>query len=212
MSCTFGNNVLVWSIRDNEVIKTLDFVSPPTAASFSPDGQTIAIGCYNGYCFFYAMPDFRYVTQFIAGPRKKKKTTNKKVTSILFHSSSHFFVSTNDSRVRLYSLDNFSVTRKYLGHESKDGLLKVTMSGDKKLIMIGSEKKGAVVIWPIDHEPYFKAMVQGFSRDRNLTCEGFRLGKKVEITGSLFNMDTTISHLSVIVSDGVGNVYLVLSD
>ena len=73
------------------------------------------------------MPDFRYVTQFIAGPRGKKRTSNKKVTSIQFVGNEpKFFVATNDSRIRLYSLENFSVIRKYVGHESKESQMKMS--------------------------------------------------------------------------------------
>jgi WD40 repeat protein len=212
LACTFGNSVLVWSIHEYEVIQTISFVSPPTAAAFSPDGQTIAIGCYNGFCFFYALPDFRYVTQFIAGPRRKKKTSSKKVTSIVFRSATQFFVSTNDSRVRLYSSDNFSVIRKYVGHVSVQANQRVSFSQNADLILCGSEKAGAVFMWPVDHETFFKGHgLAAFCRDRSTTYEGVMLGKKEDITAAIFTRDNTLEHMSVIVTDTNGHLFLILS-
>jgi hypothetical protein len=43
IGCTFGNSVWIW----NEVIQTIDFVSPPTIAAFSPNGQIITIRCWS---------------------------------------------------------------------------------------------------------------------------------------------------------------------
>jgi WD40 repeat protein len=212
LACTFGNVVLVWSIRDNEILQTLQFVSPPTAAAFSPDGRRVAIGCYNGACFVYSLPDYRYVTQFIAGPRRKKKTSSEKVTSIVFVSASQFLISTNDSRIRLYSSDNFSVIRKYVGHVAEDAHQKLTLSPDKSSMMIASEENGAVLIWPIDHEESFKGSgVHKFSRERSKTAEGFELGKKESVTGAIFTIQHTPQNMSVLVTDTEGQMFLVLS-
>jgi WD40 repeat protein len=212
MACTFGNAVWVWHIRDSAVIQTINFVSPPTAATFSPDGQTIAIGCYNGFCFFYAMPDFRYVTQFIAGPRRKKRTSNKKVTSIVFRNATQFFVSTNDSRIRLYSSDNFSVIRKYLGHVSEQANQRVSYSAKCDLRLSGSEKGGGVFIWPVEHEQFFQSWVSAFSRDRSTTFEGILLGKKTFVTAAMFTSDATLEKLSMVVTDTEGHVFLIVSE
>jgi WD40 repeat protein len=212
MACTFGNAVWVWNVRDSAVIHTINFVSPPTAAAFSLDGQTIAIGCYNGFCFFYALPDFRYVTQFIAGPRRKKKTSNKKVTSIVFRNATQFFVSTNDSRIRLYSSDNFSVIRKYIGHVSQQANHHVSYSQCGDLIMTGSEKGGAIFIWPVEHEPFFQSRVTAFSRDRSSTHEGIALGKKIFVTAAIFTVENTLQKLSVVVSDTDGHLFLIAGE
>lgn len=208
LACTFDNKVVVWNARDSEVVHTLDFMSPPTAAAFSPDGAMMAIGCYNGTCFVYTTEDFRYVTQFVAGPRAKKKTSNEKITSILFLSVSQFLVATNDSRLRLYSAENFCVVRKFIGHETKDGMLKMSISPNKALVMCGSEKNGGVVIWPVDHEPYYKGTF-GFTRERTKTCEGFLLGPKTVVTATAFMKETTMERIAVIVTDQAGHVFLV---
>jgi WD40 repeat protein len=212
LACTFGNSVWFWNIRDSEVLQTINFVSPPTAAAFSPDGQTIAIGCYNGFCFFYALPEVRYVTQFIAGPRRKKRSSNKKVTSIVFRNASQFFVSTNDSRIRLYSGDNFSVIRKYIGHVSDRTHQRVSYSERGDLILSGSEKGGGIFIWPVEHEQTFQSRVVAFSRDRSSTCEGILLGRKECVTAAMFTRDNTVGRLSIVASDADGNLFLIVSE
>ena len=160
------------------------------------------------------MPDFRYVTQFIAGPRSKKQTSNEKVSSITFVGNDMFLVSTNDSRIRLYSIENFSVVRKYLGHSSKSSQMKVSVSSDMQLLMTPSEESSEVFIWPIDHAQYFKGggLFSSFLKDRSKTSEGFKLGKKVTINSVAFTKKSSISKLSVLAGDNFGNVYLIESD
>ena len=208
LASTLSNTVFIWSVRTNEVLHKCTFVSPPTTATFSPDGNYVTIGCLNGFVFVYAMPDFRYVTQFIAGPRGKKQTSNKKVTSIVFLGNDRFIVATNDSRIRLYALENFSVVRKYLGHESKDSQLRVSVSPDLKLIMSPSENTDELFIWPVDHSEYFKGsgLFSSFLKDRSKTAEGYKFGKKVIVTAACFTGVASISNLNIIVALNNGSV------
>ena len=214
LAATLGNSVFAWSIRKNEVQHVLNFVSPPTATAISKDGKYIAIGCLNGFVFVYVMPDFRYVTQFIAGPRGKKCTSNKKVTSIEFIDDNKFLIATNDSRIRLYSLENFSVIRKYIGHESKESQLKLSVSSDTELIMTPSENTDEVYIYPIEHEKYFKGsgLFSSFLKDRSKTAIGFKYGKKFVITAAAFTPQASINQMAAIVADSRGGVSYVISN
>ena len=138
--------------------------------------------------------------------------TNKKITSIVFDNDNNFFVASNDSRIRLYSITNFSVIRKYVGHVAKDRRSMISLSPDGDYIMIPSETQGSVFIYPIDHENFFKGSpLTQYSRDRSSTCEGFKFSKEIVITGAVFTLQHSENHLSVIVSDNRGNIYLVLS-
>jgi hypothetical protein len=99
-SCTAAA-VSVWNAANSEVALAIDFVSPPTAAAFTLNGQARAIGCEKGFCFWCSLP-LTYLTQFIAGSRKsRKKKPNNRVTAIVFRNAHHFLVSTNDSRIRM---------------------------------------------------------------------------------------------------------------
>lgn len=213
VACTFGLSAYVWNIESNSILSTINFNSPPTSAIFSPDGSRIVIGCFNGFCFFYNFSDFSYSTQFISGPRNKKLTAGKKITSVVFVNDDQFLVATNDSRIRLYSMQNYSVVRKFLGHISEAAQMKISLSPDHQYIMGTSETKGSVFIWPIDHENCFKKKTLGsrFKRDRSKTCEGFSIGSKVSVNATVFTRFSTNNHLHVILSDNEGRIYTVLS-
>lgn len=214
VSCTFGLAAYVWNVTDHIIIKTIKFNSPPTALTFSPDGSKIVVGCFNGFCYFYNSHDFSYITQFIAGPRHKKLTSGKKITSILFSKNDEFFVATDDDRIRLYSMQNYSVIRKYLGHSSSEAQTMLSLSPDHQFIMAPSETRGQVFIWPIDHEDMFSNGGFGFKfkRDRSNTSEGFGLGMKVTVNTAIFTSFTTTSHLNVLVGDNQGRIYVISSD
>ena len=209
----FNNMVHIWDIAKNEIIKTVNFETFPTAVAFSPDGKKLAFGLVLGQCHIYSYPEVNYITKFLSAPRKKKKMmTNKKITSIVFNQQNQIFISSNDSRIRLYSLDNFNVIRKYVGHEDKERHNQVSLSPDEMFIMIPSETHGAIFIWPVDHENHFKGkLLSSFTHDRSSTCEGFKFGSTKTITGSVFTSQSIEEHLSVIVTDNEGFVYLVIS-
>lgn len=213
IASTLASTVFMWSIRSNEVVHKICFASPPTAVAFSPNGQYVTIGCLNGFVFIYTVPDFQYVTQFISGPRGKKMTSNEKVTSISFVGNSQFLVATNDSRIRLYSFENFSVIRKFIGHESKESQLKISVSPDQKLIMLPSENTCDLFIWPLDHTGYFKGtnLFSSFLKDRSKTAEGIRFGKKVTINAACFTSMASISKLNIVVALNNGSVMRVMS-
>lgn len=213
VSCTFGLAVLVWDISKNQILHTIDFVSPPTAISFSPDGSRVVVGCFNGFVLFYSAEDYSYITQFIAGPRKKKMVASKKVSSLAFIDNDLFLVATNDSRIRLYSMQNYSVIRKYIGHVSHESQTRISLSPNKTKMMVPSEQKAAVFIWPINHEKSFEKSgpFSTFRRDRSSTYEGFRLGKHVLINCAVFTPHTQGDFLSVLVGDNDGNVYYIKS-
>ncbi|OHS98810.1 WD repeat-containing protein 5 [Tritrichomonas foetus] len=214
VACTFGLSAFIWNIKDNSILQTIRFNSPPTAVTFSPDATKIVVGCFNGFCYFYNTNDYSYITQFIAGPRHKKLTSGKKITSILFVQDDLFLVATNDNRIRLYSMQNYSVVRKYLGHVSDEAQLKLSLSPNAEFIMAASETKGRVCIWPIDHENlYAKGGIgSSFKRDRSDTMEGFTLGKNVSVNSAIFTNLTTENHLHALVSDNQGRIYTVVSD
>ena len=213
VACTFGLSAFVWNIKDNSILQTIRFNSPPTAVTFSPDGSKIVVGCFNGFCYFYNAKDYSYITQFIAGPRHKKLTSGKKITSITFAQDDMFLVATNDKRIRLYSMQNYSVVRKYLGHESDEAQMKLSLSPDHEFIMATSETKGNVFIWPLDHENYYhkNGVGSSFKRDRSNTYEGFSLGKKITVNSAIFTNLTKGNHLHALVSDNEGRIYTIIS-
>lgn len=209
VACSFTNAAYVWDIKHSELRQTLSFASTPTAVAFSPDGRIAVIGCMNGMCFTYSCPGFEYVTQFAAGPRSKKQTPNKKITSIEFVDASNALVATNDSRVRLFSMENFQLVRKFIGHVSERSLHTLSCTSDGKLMMIPSEKNSSVFMWPIDHEKYFKPGILSytFCRERSKTCQGFSINKRRAVTSAVFLAESTIRNPRILFADADGTIY-----
>ncbi|EAX95164.1 hypothetical protein TVAG_078530 [Trichomonas vaginalis G3] len=208
-----GNNMIhLLNCQTNIILQELSYITPPTAITFSPDGELIIVGCQNGFCYVYSYPDLRYISQFVAGPRAKSEAPNEKVTSISFIGSNNFLVSTNDSRIRLVSADNFTIVRKYIGHCCKNGNMKLSVSKDENLFLIPSEDNNGVFLWPVNHEKYYKseAIFHSFMKDRSKTAEGFSFGKEIKIKAAAFAHNSSISHLFVIVADSLGGISIIV--
>ena len=66
----------------------------------------------------------------------------RKVTGISFlvkEKRQYMLVTTNDSRLRVMSLDTFSITTKFKGHVNRSRQLKASLSSDRKYIACGSD-------------------------------------------------------------------------
>jgi len=90
-----------------------------TAASFHPSGSRVIAGLLNGQCILYqvnAHQQMNYYTQIDCRNSRGSKRKGRKVTGIEFTpEGKYFLVSTNDSRMRLFSVDNYSRICKYKG-------------------------------------------------------------------------------------------------
>ncbi len=91
-----------------------------TSVAFTPDARIVIAGLYNGVCTFYLTDGLRYLTQVECRNRKGSMKRGRKVTGLEFiNSGSHLLVTTNDSRLRLISMEDFSMTHKYKGLVNK---------------------------------------------------------------------------------------------
>lgn len=211
---SMNNTIYLWNSQTGEILQQLNYFSPPTSVTFSPDGEYAIVGCNNGFCFVYLYHEFRYISQFVAGPRSKSEKPNDKVTSIKFLNNNEFLVATNDSRVRLFSFSDFKVVRKYIGHIAKIKDMRLSVSKDQNIFMIPSEDNSGVYIWPVDHEKYYKseALFHSLMKDRSKTVEGFSYGKEIKIKAAVFTSHSSISRLSVVIGDSCGGISIIRSD
>ncbi|TYZ67561.1 hypothetical protein PybrP1_012459 [[Pythium] brassicae (nom. inval.)] len=150
LSGCFDNKARVWDIPDGCVVSYVQTPVMITAASFNPGGTRAIVGLLNGQCIFYqvnAHQQMNYYTQIECrnsrGPMKK----GRKVTGIEFDpEGKHFMVSTNDSRMRLFSVDNYSRVCKYKGLVNDHLQIKGRFSQDGDFVICGSEN-GSVYVW-----------------------------------------------------------------
>lgn len=150
LSGCFDNKARVWDIPDGCVISYVQTPVMITAACYNPSGNRAIVGLLNGQCIFYqvnAHQQMNYYTQIECrnsrGPMKK----GRKVTGIEFDPEGKcFMVSTNDSRMRLFSVDNYSRVCKYKGLLNDHLQIKGRFSQDGDYVICGSEN-GNVYIW-----------------------------------------------------------------
>lgn len=131
----------------------------------------MAAGLLDGYVFLYETADLKYYTQ-IACIRKNKKLNAKvkrKVTGVSFIASRglsslndasvrrpvtatkdkyNLLVTTNDSRIRIFSMSDFTLVLKLKGPVNCSRQIRATSSLDGRSIICGSDT-GDVFLWKL---------------------------------------------------------------
>ncbi|DBA02066.1 TPA: hypothetical protein N0F65_000313 [Lagenidium giganteum] len=176
LSGCFDNKARVWDIPDGCVVSYVQTPVMITAASFNPSGTRAIVGLLNGQCIFYQVnthQQMNYYTQIECrnsrGPMKK----GRKVTGIEFDpEGKYFMVSTNDSRMRLFSVDNYSRICKYKGLVNDHLQIKGRFSQDGEFVICGSEN-GHVYIWNKASFLPSMSLMKSSKQDRNASYEYF---------------------------------------
>ncbi|KAG6611045.1 WD40 repeat-containing protein [Phytophthora cinnamomi] len=176
LSGCFDNKARVWDIPDGCVVSYVQTPVMITAASFNPSGTRAIVGLLNGQCIFYQVnshQQMNYYTQIECRNSRGSMRKGRKVTGIEFDpEGKYFLVSTNDSRMRLFSVDNYSRICKYKGLVNGHLQIKGRFSQDGDFVICGSEN-GSVYVW--NKARYLKSMsiVKSSKQDRNSSYEFF---------------------------------------
>ncbi|CEG46423.1 WD40 repeat-containing protein [Plasmopara halstedii] len=176
LSGCFDNKARVWDIPDGCVVSYVQTPVMITAASFNPSGTRAVVGLLNGQCIFYQVnshQQMNYYTQIECRNSRGSMRKGRKVTGIEFDpEGKYFLVSTNDSRMRLFSVDNYSRICKYKGLVNGHLQIKGRFSQDGDFVICGSEN-GSVYVW--NKARYLRSMsiVKSSKHDRNSSYESF---------------------------------------
>ena len=147
LSGCFDNKVRLWDIPEGKVTSWAQTHVMITAATFNPSGTMAVVGLLNGQCTFYQTERLNYYTQIECRNQHGPLKGGRKVTGIEFApGGKQLLVSTNDSRMRLFNIDDYSRTCKYKGMVNDNLQIKGTFSQDGEHIVCGSEN-GHVYIW-----------------------------------------------------------------
>ena len=184
----------VWSIPQGCVVKWVQAPSIITTVTFCPGGRLCAAGLSDGQVIFYYADGLRYFTQTECRNRYGKDKKGRKVTGITFlkkNDTQCMLVTTNDSRIRLLSMDTFGLISKFKGNSNRSMQLRATTTSDKRYIACGSDE-GSIFIWRTKCDLTGKATSQEGVHHYS-SCEYFRCCLENETVSSvLFAPDSVI--------------------
>lgn len=129
--------------------------------------------------FFYQAEGMKYYTQVECRNRHGALRGGKKVTGLCYDTSrsasaEQLLITTNDSRLRLYQTEDYSMMCKYKGLVNDHMQIRATFSEDGAYVISGSEN-GNVYIWKAttSHSTGLAQTLTGFKKDRNVSYEFF---------------------------------------
>lgn len=148
----------LWSIPDKAVAFSAQANEFITAVAFSPDGKTAICGVLSGLCLFYETEGLAPQFQIHVRSSRGKNAKGSKITGISTASVAdgpdkgdvRVLISSNDSRVRIYSLRTRMLEVKFRGLENQSSQIHARFSDDGAYVISGSEDRRAY-IWGAGH-------------------------------------------------------------
>ena len=190
ISGSFDKKLRIWNIPEHRVVEWAQTANIVTAAALSNDGTMAVAGLYNGQCIFYQTKGLKYFTQIDCRNRHGKYRKGKKVTALEFNGDgTQLLITTNDSRLRLYDMNDYSMIAKFKGLDNDELQIKASFSADYKYVICGSEDE-QTYIWDIytDYQSLIK------KEYRNDSYEYFKSNQTTS-TGALFVKPQTIQYI-----------------
>ena len=184
LSGSLDEKLRVWNIPEKRVVNWIEAPGMITAASFTQDGTRILCGTYHGVCSVHAWDNLRYITTLNVRSKRGKNSKGRKITGIVGHPTrSEVMISTNDSRVRVYRLDDFSQVCKYKGLLNKSSQIRATYSEHADYVVCGSEDENTFIWNSVNpHQPGFQ---NAFRKGHNESYEAFH-GHQCTVTATIF--------------------------
>eukprot|EP01083_Nonionella_stella_P194901 718462_1 len=179
LSGCFDRKIRLWNILDHRVVDWAQTPSLITSAVFSPKGEHCVAGLYDGQCVFYNTKGMTLRNSMECRNRRGKYASGRKVTGLQYTADgTMLLVTTNDSRIRMYSMIDFTMVQKYKGLENTQLQIHASFSPDETVIVCGSDDQ-RVYLWKTD-----LAQSQsngGFlkNKDRNDSYEYFKVGPEI---------------------------------
>ena len=140
----------VYTAKEKDFFNLSDKI---TVVSFFPDGNQIAVGTNNGkiniYDFFNQK--IRYNFYFTCRNMVGKNSFGKKITSINFINKSQAIITTNDSSIRLFSMNDGKNLSKYKGYINEKSMIRASVDLNNDIILSGSEN-GSCYAWHLKNE------------------------------------------------------------
>jgi len=184
------NRLRVWNLVERRVVALgmmkAGFV---TALSFSLTGEDIIAGSYDGCCLSFTNTlQYKFKKRIrIRGYAGKK---GKKITGIEMMPHKQYqlvLVTSNDSRIRLYNLQDFKLLCIYKGHVNNNFQIYSSFSENGNFLICGSEDHN-VYLWDVKANEIAHTIQQGSSNHAHTSsrfCDSFQAHQNV-VTSAIF--------------------------
>ncbi|KAL8567204.1 hypothetical protein ACOMHN_046614 [Nucella lapillus] len=187
LSGSLDGKIRLWNIPDKKVTMWNELSGSGssnliTTASFCHNGRLAVVGTYDGRCIFYTTDQLKYYTMLNVRSTRGKNARGRKITGIeAMPGEEKILVTSNDSRVRLYSLKDLTLACKYKGCTNNSSQIKASFSPTGKYIICGSEDH-FLYVWKTNYE--FVKFTSA-RRDRNDYWEAIKVHNAV-VTAAIF--------------------------
>ncbi|KAH7144299.1 WD40-repeat-containing domain protein [Dactylonectria estremocensis] len=149
----------LWSIPDRTVAFEATAGEFITAVAFTPDGKMAICGVLSGMATFYITEGLKLRYQIHVRSSRGKNAKGSKITGIrtLIVTSGpdkgivKVLITSNDSRVRVYNLNDKVIQVKYKGLENQSSQINARFSDDAQYVVCGSEDRKAY-IWKLNSQ------------------------------------------------------------
>ncbi|VUC32137.1 unnamed protein product [Clonostachys rosea] len=153
---SLDSQLRLWNIPDKTVQFSTTTTEFQTAVGFSPDGTTAICGLLNGMCMFFNTEGLTPINQIHVRSSRGKNAKGSKITGIRTSEvlegpekgDVKVLISSNDSRVRIYSLKTRMLESKFRGHVCQSSQISARFGDDARYVICGSEDKRAYIWGP----------------------------------------------------------------
>lgn len=169
LAASLDAQLRLWSITERSVAFEAAAGAFITACAFTPDGKMAICGLLTGMASFYHTEGLKLKYQIHVRSSRGKNAKGSKITGIRTMTMPSgpeagqikILISTNDSRVRVYNINDKVVQVKYRGLENQSSQIHARFSDDGNYVISGSEDRRAY-IWKLnaqdndirDKQPY----------------------------------------------------------
>lgn len=206
ISGTCDGSLRLWHMKEEKLLSQAELDDFITACVITPDGSTVLVGTLHGRCKFYGLFDeiqgdweFIHTTQLDVRSRRAKNGCGKKIAGLAFRpGGEELCVSSSDSRIRLYRVDDKAVLSKFIGHVNEESQLSASISPCGSFVLTGSENR-TVCIWEMDNSSMLVPKRRGTSTQSEVTSQR----KDVSSKGKNLSMESFDPHDNAYVTAAV---------
>lgn len=201
LTACFDRIVRIWNVSEYQIVTYFQASGFITAGTFSPLGDKVLLGLKTGQCLLYDYDVHNQrliqLTTLQCKNRHGFSSRGRPVTGLDFYGNHLFLVTTNDSRLRLYDINDFNCKQKYKGTENTMNPIKGSFSHDLAHLICGSDS-GEVYIWNtfMSCPPKLNPNVSRKAKYKNNSVEWFHSTREKCTSIAIFAPHTLVAQVS----------------